>query len=266
LSKAERELKRADARPRIVRNKRVRIQYAPTSRRLFQGEVRETFLEWFAATANVSLSARKADVHYRTVLRHRMEDAEFAARMEAALEAGMVRVRAWALELGEEAGFERVDVPVSMKPVNLTPDMALQLIREDERRKAAALRGTAFGPRPGRAPTVATSAEVQADLAKAMRADGERLRARERAAGAAAADDPPSRDASADGGGEGADAEQRPTTLRPGSGQAALGTNGSESDPPSHEAPADEGGGGPDAEQRPSTTLGTNESEGDIRA
>jgi hypothetical protein len=86
----------------------------------------------------------------------------------------MARVRAWALELGEEAGTERADVPVSMKPVNLTPDTALQLIREDERRKAAALKGTALGPRPGRAPTVATSAEVDAALAKALRAYDER--------------------------------------------------------------------------------------------
>ena len=165
----------AGARPRIARNKRVAVQYAPTSRKLFQGEVREVFLEWFSATANVSLSARKAGVHYRTVLRHRSEDPEFGARFAEALETGMVRVRAWAIELGEEAGTERVDVAVDMKPVNLTADMALQLIREDERRKAAALRGTAHGPRPGRAPTVATSAEVNAALAKALRAYRERM-------------------------------------------------------------------------------------------
>jgi hypothetical protein len=153
----------------------VAVQYAPTSRTLFQGEVREVFLEWFSATANVSLSARKAGVHYRTVLRHRTEDPAFGERFAEALETGMVRVRAWALELGEEAGTERADVPVDMKPVNLTADMALQLIREDERRKAAALRGTAHGPRPGRAPTVATSEEVNAALAKALRAYRERM-------------------------------------------------------------------------------------------
>jgi hypothetical protein len=152
----------------------VRVQYAPSSRKLFQGEVREVFLEWFSATANVSLSARKAGIHYRTVLRHRTEDPAFGEQFAAALETGMARVRAWALELGEQAGTERVDVPVDMKPVNLTAEMALQLIREDERRKAAALKGTAYGPRPGRAPTVASSAEVNAALAKGLRAYRER--------------------------------------------------------------------------------------------
>ena len=141
------------------------------------GKARKTFFQWFAATANISLSARKAGVHYRTVLRHRMEDPAFAADMERALEVGIVRVKAWALELGEEAGTEIELEHVDMKPVNLTPEMALQLVREHERRQAAALKGTAFGPRPGRAPTVASSAEVQAALVKALRRYGDRLRA-----------------------------------------------------------------------------------------
>lgn len=177
MSEAERELRGSGERPRLIRNKRVAMQYAPTSRKLFKGKVKATFLEWFAATANISLSARKAGIHYRTVLRHRMEDAVFAGEMAAALEVGIVRTKAWALELGEEAGTEIDWEKVEMKPVNLTPEMALQLIREHERRQAAALKGTAFGPRPGRAPTVATSAEVQAALVKALRAYGDRLRA-----------------------------------------------------------------------------------------
>ena len=76
-----------------MQNKRVALQVAPTSRRLFEGEVKAVFLEWFAATANISLSARKAGVHYRTVLRHRMDDPVFAADMERSLEVAMV----WAL-------------------------------------------------------------------------------------------------------------------------------------------------------------------------
>jgi hypothetical protein len=189
LSDAERELRSSGERPRLIRNKRRPIQVAPTRRKLFKGKVKETFLEWFAATANISLSARKARVHYRTVLRHRMEDPVFAADMERALEVGILRVKAWALELGEEAGTEIDLEKVEMKPVNLTPEMALQLLREHERRQAASLKGTGFGPRPGRAPTVATSAEVQAALVKALRAYGDRLRA----------EDAPSREASADG-------------------------------------------------------------------
>jgi len=177
LSGAERELRSSGGRPRLIRNKRRAIQYAPTRRKLFKGKVKKTFLEWFAATANISLSARKAGIHYRTVLRHRMEDPVFAGDMERALEVGIVRVRAWALELGEEAGTEFDSAAVDMKPVNLTPEMALQLLREHERRQAAMLKGTAFGPRPGRAPTVATSAEVQSELTKALLAYGDRLRA-----------------------------------------------------------------------------------------
>jgi hypothetical protein len=170
-------LRASGKRPRLVRNKRVPIQVAPTSRKLFEGEIKATFLEWFAATANLSLSARKAGIHYRTVLRHRAEDPVFAADMERALESGILRTKAWLLELGEEAGTEITLEKVDMKPVNLTPEMALQLIREHERRQAAALKGTGFGPRPGRAPTVASSAEVQEALVKALRAYGDRLRA-----------------------------------------------------------------------------------------
>jgi phage terminase large subunit-like protein len=48
-------------------------------------------------------------------------------------------------------GTERDDVAVDMKPVSLTADMALQLIREDERRKAAVLKGTGLGPRAAEA-------------------------------------------------------------------------------------------------------------------
>lgn len=74
------------------------------------------------------------------------EDAVFAGEIEEALEVAIVRVKAWALELGEEAGTEIDWEKVDMKPVNLTPEMALQLIREHERRQAAALKGTGFGP------------------------------------------------------------------------------------------------------------------------
>ncbi|MEA3041997.1 MAG: hypothetical protein QOC65_1486 [Sphingomonadales bacterium] len=183
LSQAERELRASGKRPRLIRNKRREIQVAPTSRKLFEGEIKATFLEWFAATANLSLSARKAGIHYRTVLRHRAEDPVFAADMERALESGILRTKAWLLELGEEAGTEIDWEKVDMKPVNLTPEMALQLIREHERRQAGPSTGSGragYFARPGRAPTVATSAEVQAALVKALRAYGDRLRAEEK--------------------------------------------------------------------------------------
>ena len=89
--------------PRIVRNKNRRRQIAPTSRKLFDEAAKGEFLEWFAATCNCSLSARKVGFHYRTVLRHWREDAEFGERCEAALRMGYPRLEELALRAAEEA-------------------------------------------------------------------------------------------------------------------------------------------------------------------
>src|SRR3954454_14877458 len=99
--------------PRIIPNKHRALQVAPTSRRLFDKAARKVFLEWFAGTGNLSLSARKAGFHYRTVLRHRAEDEVFRGEFDLALEQSEVRVQAWlaeakdaGLDAGEASGFD----------------------------------------------------------------------------------------------------------------------------------------------------------------
>lgn len=157
--------------PRRVRNKGRVAQVAPTSRKLFKGKIRAAFLEWFAGTANVALSARKAGIHYRTVLRHRMSDPVFREEFDAALDQGVARVKAWLVEMPEDAGEEIGGDLVPLAPANMDAAMALQLVREHERQRAGGL-----GKRPGRAPTVASNEEVRTALTKALRLHGVRVR------------------------------------------------------------------------------------------
>ena len=88
---------------RIIPNKGRKLQIAPTSRRLFGEKAKAEFLEWFAATCNCSLAARKVGFHYRTVLRHWREDAEFGARCEETLRIGYARLEELALRGAEAA-------------------------------------------------------------------------------------------------------------------------------------------------------------------
>jgi hypothetical protein len=98
---------------RIAPNKNRELQVAPSGRKLFDKARKRVFLEWFAGTANLSLSARKAGVHYRTVLRHRMEKPAFREAFDQALEQSTPRLRAWLVEASDaEAApieFEAVD-------------------------------------------------------------------------------------------------------------------------------------------------------------
>jgi hypothetical protein len=68
------------------------------TRKLFKGRVRQTFLEWFAATSNVTLAAKMAGVHHKTAFRHRMNDPDFAEAWDRALEQGYARIEAKLLE------------------------------------------------------------------------------------------------------------------------------------------------------------------------
>jgi hypothetical protein len=153
---------------------------------LFDKAARKVFLEWFAGTGNLSLSARKAGFHYRTVLRHRAEDAKFREEFDLALEQSEVRVRAWLCEAkdkGEEAGegtgFDPAgpDELEAHGPANLTVDQALQVLRNNNQRRAAAAEAAA-GRRRGAAYRIATNEEVEAALIKRLAAFGRRERAR----------------------------------------------------------------------------------------
>jgi hypothetical protein len=174
----------APALPRIVRNKGRLVQVAPTTRKLFDKGARRVFLEWFAGTGNLSLSARKAGFHYRTVLRHRAEDDLFRGEFDLALEQSEVRVQAWlaeakdaGLDLSEASGFDPSgpDEMDGHAPANLTPEMAMQWLRANGQRKAhaaaaAAGGGGGAGLKRGRAPSAASNEEVLAALLKGMRA------------------------------------------------------------------------------------------------
>lgn len=140
---------------RIIPNKNRRAQVAPTSRRLFDEAAKAEFLEWFAATCNCSLSARKTGFHYRTVIRHWREDEAFGARCEAALKMGYPRLE----ELALRAAVEALD-PKRRRPpkgdrappgehFRMDPATALQLLREHQRQLAGLPGGSGRGAKPG---------------------------------------------------------------------------------------------------------------------
>lgn len=88
----------------VAPNKGRRLQARRVGRRkLFDAAAKKVFLGWFAGTGNLSWAAKKAGVHYRTVLRHRMEDAEFGERYNLAEAQSVPRLRAWLAQAREEA-------------------------------------------------------------------------------------------------------------------------------------------------------------------
>ncbi|HYI63602.1 MAG TPA: hypothetical protein VEW71_01815 [Allosphingosinicella sp.] len=140
---------------RIIPNKNRRLQVAPTRRKLFGRKAKDEFLEWFAATCNASLSARKAGFHYRTVIRHWREDAEFGARCEEALRMGYARLEELALRAAEEAlkpkRRRRIRGDRTPPPEHfaMDPMTAVQLLREHKRHLAGQPGGSGRGAKPG---------------------------------------------------------------------------------------------------------------------
>jgi hypothetical protein len=171
---------------RIAANKGRALQAAdPASRRkLFDGERKATFLEWFAATASLSWSSRQAGVHYRTVIRHKMEDADFAAAFELAEAQAAPRLRAWLAEVREEAA-RAMEAAVAgedseeIGPGRLGVEQAMQFLRDFEAmeaRRARALARSPGAPGRGRPVSVASNEEVREALVKALWAHGIRIR------------------------------------------------------------------------------------------
>lgn len=184
---ASRRKPRVGSRARIIPNKGRRLQISPTRRKLFDEKAQDAFLEWFAATCNCSLSARKVGFHYRTVLRHWREDADFGARCEGALGIGYKRLEELALREAE-AALSRPARPLAgpaaplgageTAALRMTPQDALQLLREHKRGMAAAASGAAQR-KAGRAPSVASNAEVFDALVKRLKVFGIRVREEE---------------------------------------------------------------------------------------
>lgn len=138
-------------------------------RRLFNTARRQVFLEWFAATANVVLSAGQAGINYKTAFKHRMNDEAFRDAWDRALEQGLARQKAKLLETRSRAvkiGVEGdLDAPET-EPMD--PQLLMALLREGERRLAGY-------PKTGARPHVATNAEVRAALIKALGTYGVRV-------------------------------------------------------------------------------------------
>jgi hypothetical protein len=142
-------------------------------RKLFKGKARKVFLEWVAATGNVVFSAAKAGFVYQTVWKNRLKDAEFADEMDRALDQGIVRAKA---RLIEDKIKGRIEVDGDLDEVELEPAdpaVVLTLVREHERARAGVRKA-------GRAPRVATNAEVEAALRKRLRVFVKRERAMRR--------------------------------------------------------------------------------------
>lgn len=172
----------ADSGDRLVvrpsKHREMQVAKAP-KRKLFHKARRKVFLEWLAATGNCVFSAAKAGVHYRTVWKHRMKDPRFAESFDRALEQGIVRAKARLIE-DRPKGPIAIDGDLDeaeLEPPD--PQIVLNLVREYERAKAGR-------HKPGRAPRVASNAEVDAALAKRLKAYWARVRAEERGGSGAA--------------------------------------------------------------------------------
>ena len=167
-------------------NKHRKIQLArPGKRKLFNRAAQEVFLEWFAATCNVSWSAEMAGFNYKTVLRHRMTDPVFAEGWDRAVPQAYARLEAQQLET------KRTEAPIGiegdwdapeMDPVD--PLIAIQLLREHKRDVVGPRSGFGEPRKQGRRPTVATNAEVKAALLKSLKAFEDRVKARPASSGA----------------------------------------------------------------------------------
>jgi hypothetical protein len=137
---------------------------------------KKLFLDWFAATCNVRLAARKVGISQATAYRNRMSDPDFAEAWGRALEQGYVRLETKLLEMQ----FEAVENPLEFDPgfdpatdfpdQTLTdPETALALLRQH---RANSAKGRSSGMPGGR---VATDAEVRLALVKRLKAFGVRV-------------------------------------------------------------------------------------------
>jgi hypothetical protein len=173
--------------PRIIPNKRRKLQVAPTRRKLFDEAAQAEFLEWFAATCNCSLSARKTGFHYRTVIRHWREDADFAERCEAALKMGYPRLEELALRAAEAALKRAAARPIKgnrtppPEHFAMDPMTAVQLLREHKRHLAGLAGGSGRGAKPGAKPLNKSFDEAVEALEKKLKAIGIEIREEEEA-------------------------------------------------------------------------------------
>lgn len=157
---------------RLVPGKHREMQVRRTGKRLLFDEARkETFLQWFAVTANIGFAAEQAGVCRQTVSRHRLSDPEFAARYGEALALAVPDLQARLLAYLQ--GRPTLNVVGELEPPDdaaFDPQLALQILRELNRMQQGA--GAGVPLKRGRAPRVASNEEVEAALLKAVNALG----------------------------------------------------------------------------------------------
>jgi hypothetical protein len=176
----------ADGEPLVVspnKNRIVQVRRAG-ARKLFDRGRKEVFLEWFAATCNLRLSAGKAGVCDKTVFKHLLKDPAFEEAALRALRLGYFRLEA--RQMQEAQGFGRHPHPAqaeleSPSPIegegyevrildddvveeHFDPALAMQLLREHKR-------GAASGERKPQRTTArsASTKEVAEALAKRLK-------------------------------------------------------------------------------------------------
>jgi hypothetical protein len=168
---------------RVTANKNRLVQVRRVGKRkLFDKARKEVFLEWFAATCNVLLSAAKAGVCDKTVYKHLLKDAAFVEAFIQALRVGYLRLEAREMQEAHRFGAGSDVRPAPAPPcqggesyaVRILPDdvveehfdpaLALQLLREHKR-------GLTGEARPAQRTTArsASTEEVVAALTKRLK-------------------------------------------------------------------------------------------------
>jgi hypothetical protein len=166
------EAEGGDGIERIQPNRNRVLQVARTgNRKLFDDARKEIFLQWFAATANLSFSAEQAGVCRQTISKHRFSDPAFAERYMEALSLAVPDLQARLLAY--LSGRPVLNVVGDLEPPDdavFDPHLAIQILRELSRILRDAKPG---GPlKQGRSPRVATNEEVKEALLKALVALG----------------------------------------------------------------------------------------------
>jgi predicted DNA-binding protein YlxM (UPF0122 family) len=138
----------------IVRNPR---------RKLFNRERKGKFLSFFASTGNLGWAAEEAEISRQTVSKHLMSDPEFKAAYEQALEVSRLRLKASLVEIRKPEAPIVIDGDVEVPDTDMPFDKAIAVLREFERE-------VKVGRKAGRAPRVASNAEVVKDLTRVVKA------------------------------------------------------------------------------------------------
>jgi hypothetical protein len=130
----------------------------------FTRERKESFLSFFAATANADASARAAGVSKSTVHEHRRKDPLFRAAWYEALAEGYARVEALSVRWAEEALTIRPNARAAKTARDMDPKVALAILEAYRRNR---------GSRPGDIlPQRSDVEQVRARIEKTMRTLG----------------------------------------------------------------------------------------------